>query len=151
VQEGTCSPLGLLLLELRNCHVHLPAAIHLPLLFRLLDSAHNRRFCPVLHACQLLMCTTAIEPLKAEVATTTCTATHPVMARWYLTTTSNMVRSIASSTAGYFFVKRAAPNRDSRTAQAEHKPSEVERNRPSADTVDLQEAGVQAQQRTYEH
>ena len=46
--------------------------------------------------------------------------THPVIARWYLTTTSSMVRSIASSTAGYFFVKRAAPSCDSRTARPSH-------------------------------
>ena len=36
--------------------------------------------------------------------------------RWYLHTTSSMVRSIASSTAGYFLVNRATPSCDSRTA-----------------------------------
>ena len=42
-RQGTCTSLGFLLLELGNRHVHLPAAIHLALRLRLLNTAQQQQ------------------------------------------------------------------------------------------------------------
>lgn len=111
-RQHTCSPLCLLLLQLGNRHVHLPAAVHLALLLRLLNTASNSD--TFLRQPDMSMAAVDRWPRSS--------AAHPVIARWYLTTTSSIVRSIASSTAGYFFVKRAAPSCDSRTVDTHHTP-----------------------------